>query len=187
MAKLSNLRKQDVRCIVREENGMVAKVFNQDVIAELNKNYDANSMISIYNPTTEQKEHIMTILDENNDGKEISVEGTTILRLMEIVTDIEFDDLDDEEALEIVNNPNEMLQAVNVELNKLLIEVVKQRYETMATLNTLPEPMLKEILAKKVEEAEAEEEKRREEEKRKAEREAKRKELEEQLAALGME
>lgn len=185
MAKLTNLRKHDIRCVVHLDNGVVVKVFNQDKIDELRSNYDNEKMVTVFNPSLKDKEHIIDILDNNtNEDGEISVSGAPFLVLMQLVTDIDFGELTDEEALEIVDNPNDMLEAVNLELNRLLIDIVKQRYETMKTLTSLPEPMLKDMLSAKVKELEEEEAKKLAEEQRKAEIEAKRKELEAQLAAL---
>lgn len=185
MAKLTNLRKHDIRCVVHLDNGVVVKAFNQDQIDGLRSNYNEEKMVTIFNPSLEDKERIMDILDNNtNEDGEINVTGLPFLTLMHLATDVDFGDLTDEEALEIIDNPNDMLEAVNLELNRLLIEIVKQRYETMKTLTSLPEPMLKDMLSARVKELEEEEAKRLAEEQRKAEIEAKRKELEAQLAAL---
>lgn len=184
MAKLNNLRQRSLRCVISEESGTVVKYYKQDSINDVLRRYDEEKMVKVFNPTTEQKQAVIDILDANNNGEEIEVGGVAILKLMEIVTDIEFGDLTEEEALEIVNNPNAILEAVNLELNRMFIDIVKQRYEAMTTLNSLPEPLLKDILEKQIEDMEQEERKRKEEEERKAEIARKRKELQEQLNAL---
>ena len=111
MAKLNNLRQRSLRCVISEESGTVAKYYKQDSINDILKRYDEEKMVKVFNPTTEQKQAVIDILDANNNGEEIEVGGVAILKLMEIVTDIEFGDLTEEEALEIVNNPNAVLVA----------------------------------------------------------------------------
>lgn len=184
MAKLNKLRQRDLRCVISEESGTIVKHYNQKAIENVLQNYDEEKMVKVFNPTDEQKQIVIDILDANNNGEEIEVSGLAMLRLMEVVTDIEFGDLSNEEALDIVDNPNAILEAVNLELNRIFIEIVKQRYETIATLNSLPEPLLKDILEKQMEDIEKEERKRKEEEERKMEIERKRKELQDQLDAL---
>jgi uncharacterized UPF0160 family protein len=83
MAKLNNLRQRSLRCVISEESGTVAKYYKQDSINDILKRYDEEKMVKVFNPTTEQKQAVIDILDANNNGEEIEVGGVAILKLME--------------------------------------------------------------------------------------------------------
>lgn len=182
--KLSSMAKRDIRCVVVKENSTVVKYNKQESIDLVMKNYNADRMVTIFNPKLDEKQTIANILDESTKDGKVQVSGLSFLKLMSLVTDIDIADLTEEEGLEIVNNPNDVLEAVNVELNRLFIGVIKQRYETMETLNSLPEPLLKDVLEGEIKKAEAEEEAKKLEEERLAKIEEEKAELEARLKAL---
>lgn len=178
------MKKRNIRCIIVAEGTTVVKYHNDGAIDLATNNYDPYRMVTIYNPKLEDKQKIAEILDESTQNGEIKVAGLSFLKMMALVTDLDMKDLTEEEALEIVNSPNDVLQAVNVELNRLFIEIIKQRYETMETLNSLPEPLLKDMLEGQIKDAEAEAKAKEAEKARKAEIAKKRAELEAQLKEL---
>lgn len=152
------MKKRDIRCVIVSEGTTVVKYHNDGAIDLARNNYDEHRMVTIFNPKLEDKQKIADILDESTKDGEIKVAGLSFLKMMSLVTDLDMTGLSDEEGLEIVNNPSDMLQAVNVELNRLFIEIIKQRYETMETLNSLPEPLLKDVLEGQIKDIKAEEE-----------------------------
>ena len=69
----------------------------------------------MYNPRDEQRKEILQVMDFDGESK-VSIEGLRLLGLFERLTNIdlglESGELTVDEALDIINYPNAMLQAV---------------------------------------------------------------------------
>ena len=98
-----------------------------------------------------------------------------IERLTNIDLGLESGELTVEEALDIVNNPNAMLQVVAQVVNSILINILKEQLMMAEEIAQLPEPVKRSILDETINK-----EKREEEAKKQAEIE----ELEAKLKAL---
>lgn len=164
--KLNQLKRNEVRSIVFEEAGMIIKRHDSATIQELLKSYDESKMVKIYNPTEEQKQAMRELLSVEDD--QLKASGQTMLLMVAMLTDIEgIDDLSEEESVAILSDPSPLLETVCQEINAILTSVIKEFYEKLAILNTLPEPVLK----KAIEES-AKQKGKVEEENKKAQKEA---------------
>ena len=107
--------------------------------------------------------------------------GADILECIKLLTDIELD-LTDEEALEVINNPDELLEAIGLECNVMILNQIKNQLKETDAIASLPEsvkiPLQQEIQAKIKEE----ENKVKEQEAKEIENQMKA--LEEQLKAI---
>ena len=132
----------------------------------------------MYNPRDEHLKEILQVMDFDGESK-VSVEGLRLLGLIERLTNIdlglESGELTVEEALDIINNPNAMLQVVAQVVNSILINILKEQLMMAEEIAQLPEPVKRSILDETINK-----EKREEEAKKQAEIE----ELEAKLKAL---
>ena len=174
--KLSQMGFKPVHCLVYQQDGRVLKEYDEKRMEEImNRKSD---YVIIYNPNSEQKREILESMDFDGESK-VSVEGLRLLGLIERLTNIdlglESGELTVEEALDIVNNPNAMLQVVAQVVNSILINLLKEQLMMAEEIAQLPEPVKRSILDETINK-----EKREEEAKKQAEIE----ELEAKLKAL---
>uniref|UniRef100_UPI00386FB38B hypothetical protein n=1 Tax=Methanobrevibacter sp. TaxID=66852 RepID=UPI00386FB38B len=134
--------------------------------------------VIVYNPRDEQRKEILQVMDFDGESK-VSVEGLRLLGLIERLTNIdlglESGELTVDEALDVINNPNAMLQAVAQVVNSILINILKEQLMMAEEIAQLPEPVKRSILDETINK-----EKREEEAKKQAEIE----ELEAKLKTL---
>ena len=60
----------------------------------------------------------------NEKAGNVTMAGADILECIKLLTDIELD-LTDEEALEVINNPDELLEAIGLECNVMILNQIK--------------------------------------------------------------
>ena len=174
--KLSQMGFKPINCLIHEQDGKVLKETDEKRIEDI-MNRKADYVI-VYNPRDEQRKEILQVMDFDGESK-VSVEGLRLLGLIERLTNIdlglESGELTVDEALDIINNPNAMLQAVAQVVNSILINILKEQLMMAEEIAQLPEPIKRSILDETINK-----EKREEEAKKQAEIE----ELEAKLKAL---
>ena len=83
--------------------------------------------------------------------------GLSVLECIKLLTNIELD-VTDEEALELINNPDEMLELIALECNVITLDLVKKQIKELDAIASLPDsiknPLLNEAQAKFKEEEE---------------------------------
>ena len=168
--KLSKMSYKPIRCVFYYIDGKVKMVHDQD---KIDKVYEKGiEYVTMYNPTPEQMATIMSKVNEKAGN--VTMAGADILECIKLLTDIELD-LTDEEALEVINNPDELLEAIGLECNVMILNQIKNQLKETDAIASLPEsvkiPLQQEIQAKI-----------KEEEDKVKEQEAK--EIEEQMKAL---
>ena len=151
--KLSSMKFKDIRCAYYYLDGKVKVTYNRDKIAEMvEKDLD---FVLMYNPTTKQREAILSKLDEQSGN--LSMDGLSVLECIKLLTNIELD-VTDEEALELINNPDEMLEAIGLECNIIILDLIKKQIKESDAIASLPDsiklPMINEAQAKIKEEEE---------------------------------
>ena len=178
--KLSQMGYKRVRCVLYEQDGKVMRNHtNPEKLIETGRD-----LIVIYNPTQDQEQHILTIMEESRDENNIQVSGLKILNLMTLLTNIDLENLTDEEALTIIENPNELLQAVNLELNTIMLNVLQNQFKVAQAMTQLPEAIKKPIVEQVVEQARKEQELKEQAEREELAEQARIEELEKQLEEL---
>ena len=174
--KLSQMGFKQVHCIVYEQDGRVLKEYNEKRIEEIMKR--KNEYVIIYNPNSEQKKEILNVMDFDGD-KKVTVEGMKVLGLIERLTNIDLGlqsgELTVEEALDIINNPNQMLEVVSQVVNSILMNLLKDQLNVLEEVAHLPEPVKRSLLEETINKEKQEEEAKKQAEI--AELEAKLKEL----------
>ena len=174
--KLSQMGFKPMHCLVYQQDGRVLKEYDEKRIVEIMGR--KSEYVIIYNPNSEQKREILESMDFDGEQK-VSVNGMNVLGLSERLTNIdlglESGELTVEEALDIVNNPNPMLEVVAQVVNSILMNILKEQLNTMEEVAQLPEPVKRSLLEETLNK-----EKREEEAKKKAEIE----ELEAKLKVL---
>lgn len=174
--KLSQMGFKPMHCLVYQQDGRVLKEYDEKRMEEIMGR--KSEYVIIYNPNSEQKREILESMDFDG-GQKVTVNGMKVLGLIERLTNIdlglESGELTVEEALDIVNNPNPMLEVVAQVVNSILMNILKEQLNTMEEVAQLPEPVKRSLLEETLNK-----EKREEEAKKKAEIE----ELEAKLKVL---
>lgn len=178
--KLSQMGYKRIRCVLYEQDGKVMCSYNNpEKIIETGKD-----VVIVYNPTQEQEQHILEIMEESRDENNIQVGGLKILNLMVLLTNVDLENLTDEEAVKIIENPNELLQAINLELNTIMLNVLQNQFKVAQAMTQLPEAIKKPVIEQAMEKARKEQEEKEEEERARQEELEKMAELEKQLEEL---
>ena len=174
--KLSQMGFKPMHCLVYQQDGRVLKEYDEKRMEEIMGR--KSEYVIIYNPNSEQKREILESMDFDGEQK-VTVNGMKVLGLIERLTNIdlglESGELTVDEALDIINNPNAMLQVVAQVVNSILINILKEQLMMAEEIAQLPEPVKRSILDETISK-----EKREEEAKKQAEIE----ELEAKLKAL---
>ena len=174
--KLSQMGFKPMHCLVYQQDGRVLKEYDEKRMEEIMGR--KSEYVIIYNPNSEQKREILESMDFDGEQK-VTVNGMKVLGLIERLTNIdlglESGELTVDEALDIINNPNAMLQVVAQVVNSILINILKEQLMMAEEIAQLPEPVKRSILDETINK-----EKREEEAKKQAEIE----ELEAKLKAL---
>ena len=140
--KLSQMGYKRIRCIFYEQDGKVVRNYiNPEKIIETGRD-----VVIVFNPTQEQEQHILEIMEESRNENNVKVGGLKILNLMTLLTNIDLENLTDEEALEVIENPSELLQAINLELNTIMLNVLKNQFQVVQEMTQLPEAIRKPII-----------------------------------------
>ena len=117
-----------INCLNLEQDGKVLKETDEKRIEDIMNR--KSEYVIVYNPRDEQRKEILQVMDFDGESK-VSVEGLRLLGLIERLTNIdlglESGELTVEEALDIVNNPNAMLQAVAQVVNSILNNILKEQ------------------------------------------------------------
>ena len=104
---------KDIRCAFYYLDGKVKTTYDRDEIGEMVEK--GTDFVLMYNPTGKQRQSILSKLNEQSS--ELSMDGLSVLECIKLLTNIELD-VTDEEALELINNPDEMLETIALECKK---------------------------------------------------------------------
>ena len=182
--KLANMGYKKIRCVYYLQDGKVLRehLNPESIIDEL------DDCIVVYNPTEEQEREVLSVMEESREGEEVKVNGLKILKLMELLTDIDLGlnsgELTRKQALEIIENPSELLQAINLELNSILLNALQRQFSAAQSMNQLPEAIKKPVVEKALEQAEKEKEEKERAQREEQEELEKLEALEKELEAL---
>lgn len=151
--KLSSMKFKDVRCAFYYLDGKVKTTYNRDEIGEMVEK--GSDFVLMYNPTNKQRQAILSKLSEQSG--ELSMDGLSVLECIRLLTNIELD-VTDKEALELINNPDEMLETIALECNIITLDLIKKQLKESDAIASLPDsiklPMINEAQAKIKEEEE---------------------------------
>ena len=177
--QIKKMKRKEVRCIVElVGDGSVIKHYDETTINLKLQHYDKNNMVTIHEPTEEQKLVLQELLFKSEDGETIKANALQIIYAMKLITDLEgLEDITEEELIETIQTPDRVLDEINFEIGRIFTELISNHYEKLSVMNSLPKPILKAHLENEVNRIEAEE--KREEEKARDKQE-----LEEQIKAL---
>ena len=178
--KLSRMAYKKVRWVFYEQDGKVLRNHeNPEKLME-----SPIEKVVVYNPTEDDERLILKVLEESRDGDNVQVNGIKILRLMEMLTDIELGELTEEQALEIIANPNELLQAINIELNSIMLNALQRQLHAAQSMAQLPEAIKRPVVEQALEQVMKEEEEKERAKREEQEELEKMAELERQLEEL---
>ena len=151
--KLSSMKFKDIRCTFYYLDGKVKTTYDRDEIGEMVEK--GTDFVLMYNPTGKQRQSILSKLNEQSS--ELSMDGLSVLECIKLLTNIELD-VTDEEALELINNPDEMLETIALECNIITLDLIKKQLKESDAIASLPDsiknPMINEAQAKIKEEQE---------------------------------
>ena len=176
--QIRKMKRKDIRCIVEVVgDGSIVKHYDETVINMKLQHYDKDSMVTIYEPTEEQKATLQDLLFQADENT-IKANALQVVYAMKLVTDLEgLEDITEEELIDTIQTPDRVLEEINFEIGRIFTELITNHYEKLSALNSLQKPILKAHLENEVNRIE--EKQRKEEEKAKAKQE-----LEEQMKAL---
>lgn len=145
--KLSQMGFRHIHCMIYEQDGRIITEFNEKRISELMER--RNEFVLVYNPNIEQKKEILSLMNVSSDNK-VTVDSLKLLGVFELLTNIDLGiasgELTTEEALDIVNNPNELLNVVNQAVNSIIVDVLKEQLNAIEEVVNLPEPVKRSVL-----------------------------------------
>nr|DAJ60293.1 MAG TPA: hypothetical protein [Caudoviricetes sp.] len=151
--KLSSMKFKGIRCAFYCLDSKAKVTYKQDKIDKMVK--DGEDCVLMYNPTSEQRQTILSKLEEQSGN--LTMNGLSVLECIKLLTNIELD-VTDEEALELINNPDEMLELIALECNVITLDLVKKQIKELDAIASLPDsiknPLLNEAQAKFKEEEE---------------------------------
>lgn len=180
--KLANLGFKKLRCVVYTQDGQVLVSHKDEHMQRVIDTYGADC-VEIYNPTDEVRLEILRLLEGGRkDFEKVELSNMALLKSIALLTNIDFGDLTDEEAHAIVNNPGDILEAVNNEVSAIHIAILRGQFTIAQSLATMPEAIKKPMVEELVKSTMSEEEIRKQEEL--AELEKQMKLLEEKKKAL---
>ena len=94
--------------------------------------------VNVYEPTEEQNKKISKLLENFIKSKQTEKDSNLLyLKIMELITDIDFGDLTDAQKLKVFENPNSLLQLVTTEISIMLVNKTRIGTKTMEYLNVL--------------------------------------------------
>ena len=107
--KLSQMGYKKVRCVFYLQDGKVIRNhINPEQLIE-----SGMELVVVYNPTVEQEQEILQIVENSRQENNVHIGGFKILGLMELLTNVDLGimsgELSQDEALQIIENPNEKL------------------------------------------------------------------------------
>lgn len=160
--KLSQMGFKPMHCIIHQQDGRILKEYDEKRMEDIMNR--KSEYVIIYNPNSEQKKEILEVMDF--DGKEkVTVEGMKVLGLIERLTNIDLGlqsgELTVDEALDIVNNPNPMLEVVAQVVNSILMSLLKEQLHNMEEVAQLPEPVKRSLIEETINKEKQEEEARK--------------------------
>lgn len=176
--QIRKMKRKDVRCIIEVVgDGSILKHYDETSIDMKLRHYDKDNMVTIYEPTEEQKQMLQQLLFQADEDT-IKANALQVVYAMKLITDLEgLEDITEEELIDTIQTPDRVLDEINFEIGRVFTELISNHYEKLSALNSLPKPILKAHLENEINRVE--EEQRKEEEKAKAKQE-----LEEQMEAL---
>ncbi len=177
--QITKMKRKEVRCIIEVVgDGTIIKHYDEVSINSKLKHYRKDDMVTIYEPTEEQKSTLQELLYTDDKGETIKANALQIVYAMKLITDLEgLEEVTEEELIDTIQTPDRVLNEVNFEIGRIFTELISNHYEKLSVMSSLPKPILKAHLENEV--ARIESEGKREEEKAKAKQE-----LEEQMKAL---
>ena len=106
--KLSQMGYKRIRCVLYEQDGKVVRNHvNPEKIIETGKD-----VVIVYNPTQEQEQHILTIMEESRDENNIQVGGLKVLNLMVLLTNIDLENFEEEFVFHLESNEKVLLNSL---------------------------------------------------------------------------
>ena len=152
--KLSQMELKPMHCVVYTKDGNVAKTFKQEQMEKIIAKKSTDEYVIIYYPNDDMRKEVLTAMQL--DGDKVKLEGIKVLTLIEKLTNIdlglESGELTLNEALDIINNPNPVLQTVSQIVNQIFMTLLSNQLDIMQGLAQLPEevkqPLLDEIVNK---------------------------------------
>ena len=102
--QITKMKRKDVRCIVEVVgDGSIIKHYDTTIINLKLEHYDKNSMVTIYEPTEEQKAMLQELLFKSDDGETVKANALQIIYAMKLITDLEgLEDITEEELIETI-------------------------------------------------------------------------------------
>ena len=172
------MKRKNVRCVIESVgDGSIIKHYDEVSINSKLKHYDKDNMVTIYEPTEEQKSTLQELLYTDDKGETIKANALQIIYAMKLITDLEgLEEVTEEELIDTIQTPDRVLNEVNFEIGRIFTELISNHYEKLSVMSSLPKPILKAHLENEITRIESE---GKREEKAKAKQE-----LEEQMKAL---
>lgn len=171
-----------IRCLVVEDykTGNIKKIRDHKMFKDVIENTDEMFLTKVYQPTEQEKIELIKYIQgnaiESNGQKHFKAKDEEVYMWLLRFTDIEPSE-NEEENIEAINNPNELLIQVTQELSSIMMQVISQYQDVRRAYDSLPEEFVEALN----EAYEQEEEKKAEEE---IEMENEMKQLQERLKEL---
>ena len=134
--QIRKMKRKDIRCIVEVVgDGSIAKHYDETTINMKLQHYDKDSMVTIYEPTEEQKAMLQDLLFQADENT-IKANALQVVYAMKLVTDLEgLEDITEEELIDTIQTPDRVLEEINFEIGRIFTELITNHYEKLSALN----------------------------------------------------
>ena len=131
--QIRKMKRKDVRCIVEVVgDGSIAKHYDETTINMKLQHYDKDSMVTIYEPTEEQKAMLQDLLFQADENT-IKANALQVVYAMKLVTDLEgLEDITEEELIDTIQTPDRVLEEINFEIGRIFTELITNHYEKLS-------------------------------------------------------
>lgn len=151
MAKqLRDYKRKELRCIIIEdfETGEILKLTKEEDINKALLKYTEYEITKVFNPSSSQINEINDLLERTTKEEKVysKIDGVDMLiRVIPMLTDIEID-LDKDEDIDLINeiisDPDDVINEVVTELNKIIMNINLKWIEGLKLLNKIPDEFM---------------------------------------------
>lgn len=136
-----------IRCLVVEDykTTNIKKIRDPKLFKQTIEETDEMFLTKVYQPTEKDKVDLINYIQNNsveeNESKRFVAKDEEVYMWLLRFTDIEPSD-DEEENINAINNPSELLIQVSQELNAIMMQIISNYQDIKRTYDSLPADMI---------------------------------------------
>lgn len=139
-----------IRCLIVEDykTTNIKKIRDPKLFKQIIEETDEMFLTKVFQPTEKDKVDLIKYIQDNsieeNGSRRFVAKDEEVYMWLLRFTDIEPSD-DEEENINAINNPSELLVQVSQELNAIMIQVISNYQDIKRTYDSLPDEMVESL------------------------------------------